>query len=107
VTENTADESILSTAVRAHISHAVIAAYVADAVEAAAAGAVLAGDPGKAVRVTTEEDSTVDLELRLTVVAGHSAADAARSIDAAVRRDLQQLVAVPVTGMRIVFEDGG
>ena len=106
MTENSADESVLSTAVRAHISHAVIAAYVADAVEAADAGAALAGEPGKAVRVTAA-DPSINLDLKLIVESGRPAPEAARAIDAAIRHDLEQLVAVPVAAVRIVFEDGG
>jgi hypothetical protein len=106
--EQPSEESVLSTAVRAHISHAVIAAYVADAIEAAGAGVVLAGAAGKAIRVTAagDEAGTINLELKLIVEVDVAAPDAARAVDAAVRRDVDQLVGVPVGVLRIVFEGG-
>jgi uncharacterized alkaline shock family protein YloU len=96
----------LATTAPAHFSHAVIAAYVADAVAAARAGVTLAGAPAKAVRVAIREDGrSINLDVKVILEYGVAAPVAARAVDAAIRHDLDQLVAVTIGTIRVVVED--
>ncbi len=96
----------LATTTPAHFSHAVIAAYVADAVAAARAGVTLAGAPAKAVRIAIGEDGqSINLDVKVILEYGLAAPLAARALDAAIRQDLDQLVAVTIGTVRVVVED--
>jgi uncharacterized alkaline shock family protein YloU len=98
-------ESVHSPVVRAHISHAVIATYVADAAAGVPGIAQLAGN--KAVRVTTavSEAGTVDIEVHLVLAPGHAAPTVARALDASSRDFLRSMVAVEVGLLSIIVED--
>ena len=99
-----APESVHSAVVKAHISHAVIASYVADALATVDGVGGLAG--GKAVRVGTRDDIAghVDLEIRLVLRDRAAAPDVARAVDRAVREYLQSMVAVDVGRLALVVE---
>jgi len=112
-------ESVLSSSLRAHISHAVIATYVADAALGVNGVAGLVGgsfgslerrsDPDRAARgvhVSTPEPEggAVDLGLRLLLADGASAPEVCRAVDAAVREYLEAMAAVAVGRLSIVVE---
>jgi uncharacterized alkaline shock family protein YloU len=99
-----AAESVHSQKVHAHISHAVIATYAADAAqEVAGVHALLGGhfgsldrrtDPeraAKAVRVSAR-DGGVSLAIHVVVEWGASIPDVAAAVDEAVRRYLREMV---------------
>jgi uncharacterized alkaline shock family protein YloU len=112
-------ESVLSSSLRAHISHDVIATYVADAALGVAGVAGLVGgsfgslerrsDPERAARavsVTTPAAGRgdVDLSVRLLLVKDAAAPDVCRAVDRAVRDYLEAMVAVTVGRVSIVVE---
>ena len=103
--EGNEPESVHSPVVRAHISHAVIATYVADAAADVPGIAALAGS--KAVRVSTADAAagTVDIEVHLDLAAGHAAPTVARALDGAIAGYLRSMVAVEVGSLAIVVED--
>jgi uncharacterized alkaline shock family protein YloU len=112
-------ESVLSSSLRAHISHAVIATYVADAALGVAGVAGLVGgsfgslerrsDPDRAARAVTVATPSpgvgdVDLAVRLLLLRGATAPDVCRAVDRAVRDYLASMVAVTVGRVSIVVE---
>ncbi len=112
-----ARESAHPAVVHAHISHAVVATYAADAalgvpgVHALASGVLGAldrrGDRGlRGPRVTAsaEGDGHVDLELRLVLEPDASAPAVARSVNRAVRDFLLATAAVETGQVRVVVE---
>ncbi len=96
-----APESPCTPAVRAHVSHAVIATYVAAAVEQVA-GVALA--PARAVRITGAEGQ-VDIELRVALAAGIAAPSASHALDAAVRTYLHSMMALDTGRISVVVEE--
>jgi hypothetical protein len=90
-----------SPAVRAQFSHAVIAAYVADAV-AQVAGVTLT--TARAVRVTGTE-SPVDLELHVALAAGIAAPAASHALESAVRTYLHSMMALETGCLAVVVEE--
>ena len=112
-------ESVLSSSLRAHISHAVIATYVADAALGVDGVAGLVGgsfgslerrsDPERAARAVTVTTPAagggdVDLAVRLLVTRDAAAPDVCRAVDRAVRDYLEAMVAVGVGRVSIVVE---
>jgi uncharacterized alkaline shock family protein YloU len=101
-----APDSTSTPAVRAHVSHAlvshaVIATYVADAVEQVA-GVSLAAP--RAVRVTGSE-GPIDLELHVALAAGVGAPAACHALDGAVRRFLHSMMALETGRISVVVEE--
>jgi uncharacterized alkaline shock family protein YloU len=96
-----APQSPSTPAVRAHVSHPVIATYVADAV-AQVAGVSLATARG--VRVTGTE-GTVDLELHIALRAGVGAPAACQAVDSTVRTYLQSMMALETGRISVVVEE--
>ena len=88
-------------AVRAHVSHAVVAAYVADAVEQVA-GVTLAAS--RAVRVAGAE-GPVDIELHVALGAGVAAPAASHALDTAVRTYLHSMMAIETGRISVVVEE--
>lgn len=88
-------------AVRAHVSHAVVAAYVADAVEQVAGVALAAS---RAVRVTGAE-GPVDIELHVALGAGVAAPAASHALDTAVRTYLHSMMAIETGRISVVVEE--
>jgi len=116
--QTTTQESVHSPSVRAHISHAVIATYAADAAsEVDGVHALVGGRVGsldrrtepdraaKAVRVTACPDGGVDLDVHLVAVFGASLPDTADRVASAVRRYLQSMVDLRVQELT-VYVDG-
>jgi uncharacterized alkaline shock family protein YloU len=112
-------ESVHSPVVRAHISHAVIATYVADAVLGVPGVTGIVGgsfgslerraDPDcarRAVRVTSA-DGGVGLVVRVRLGYGASAPAVCRAIDRSVRDYLAAMVAVSVGRLQIVVDQIG
>ena len=97
----TTPESPSTPVVRAHVSHAVVAAYVADAVEQVA-GVTLA--TARAVRVTGAE-GPVDIELHVALRAGIAAPVASHALDAAVRTYLHSMMALETGRISVVVEE--
>lgn len=112
-------ESVLSSSLRAHISHAVIATYVADAALGVDGVAGLVGgsfgslerrsDPERAARAVSvgapaADGGDVDLAVRLLLLRNAAAPDVCRAIDRAVRDYLASMVAVAVGRVSIVVE---
>src|SRR5262249_52374067 len=111
-------ESVHSQAVRAHISHAVIATYAADAaVEVDGVHALVGGRVGsldwrtepdraaQAVRVAARGGGAVALDTRLVVAWGAAIPEVAARVAAAVRAYLESMVDLPVAEVT-VFVDG-
>ena len=98
-------ESVLSPVVRAHISHAVIATYVADAAAAVPGVAALAG--GKPVRVSSAvpERGPVDIEVRIVLAAGFAVPAVAHALHVAVGAYLESMVAVAVGRLLVVVDE--
>lgn len=96
-----APEPASPPAVRAHVSHAVIATYVADAVEQVA-GVALAAP--RAVRVSGA-DGSVDIELHVALTAGVAAPAASHALDAAVRVYLHSMMALETGRLSVVIEE--
>jgi hypothetical protein len=96
-----APESPSTPVVRAHVSHAVVAAYVADAVEQVA-GVTLA--TAHAVRVTGAE-GPVDIELHVALRAGTAAPVASHALDDTVRTYLQSMMALETGRISVVIEE--
>jgi uncharacterized alkaline shock family protein YloU len=96
-----APESQSTPAVRAHVSHAVVATYVADAVEQVA-GVALATARG--VRVTGTE-GPVDIELHVALAAGVAAPAASHALDTAVRTYLHSMMAIEAGRISVVVEE--
>jgi hypothetical protein len=88
-------------AVRAHVSHAVVATYVADAVDQVA-GVTLATARG--VRVTGAE-GPVDIELHVALGAAVAAPAASHALDAAVRTYLHSMMALDTGRISVVVEE--
>ena len=96
-----APESPSTPAVRAHVSHAVVATYVADAVDQVAGVALVTTRP---VRVTGAE-GPVDIELHVALGAGIAAPAASRALDAAVRTYLHSMMALDTGHISVVVEE--
>jgi uncharacterized alkaline shock family protein YloU len=107
-------ESVHSRGVRAHISHAVIATYAADALaEVDGVAGILGGhfgsrdrrtDPeraAKAVHVEVNPGGTVALTVHVLVAYGASIPDVAAAAGAAVRRYLRSMVDVEVEAVTL------
>jgi hypothetical protein len=94
------DASESSPAVRAHVAHPVIAAYVADAVAQVPGVRLTATRP---VRVTG--DGPVDLELHIALAAGVAAPDACRAAADGVRRYLQSMMALETGRITVVVQE--
>jgi len=107
-------ESVHSRAVRAHISHAVIATYAADALaEVDGVAGLLGGhfgsrdrrtDPeraAKAVRVELSPAGTVALTVHVVVAYGASIPDVASAAAEAVRRYLRSMVDLEVEAVTL------
>jgi uncharacterized alkaline shock family protein YloU len=107
-------ESVHSRGVRAHISHAVIATYAADALaEVDGVAGLLGGhfgsrdrrtDPeraAKAVHVEVNPGGTVALTVHVLVAYGASIPDVAAAAGAAVRRYLRSMVDVEVEAVTL------
>ncbi len=112
-------ESVHSPVVHAHISHAVIAAYVVDAVLAVPGVHALVGSTfgsrerrldadrsARGVRVSPAgpQAGTVDLDLRLIVAAEAAAGTVAEAVDRAVRDYLTSMIAIEVAAVTVVVE---
>ena len=96
-----APESPSTPAVRAHVSHAVVTAYVADAVEQVAGVALLTP---RGVRVTGT-DGPVDIELHVALAAGFAAPAVSQALDAAVRTYLHSMMALDTGHISVVVEE--
>jgi hypothetical protein len=88
-------------AVRALVSHPVIATYVADAV-AQVAGVALTGP--RSVRVTGAE-GPVDIELHVALRPGVAAPAACHALDDAVRTYLHSMMALETGRISVVVEE--
>lgn len=95
-----APESPTSPAVRAHVSHTVIATYVADAA-AQVTGVSLAN--GRPVRIAGE--GPVDLELHVALAAGTAAPEASRALAGAVRSYLYSMIALDTGRITVIVEE--
>ncbi len=113
-------ESVHSPKVRAHISHAVIATYAADAAaEVEGVHALVGGrlgsldrrsDPeraAKAVRVSARPDGGVDLDVHLAVAWLAPIPDVAARVAAAVRGYLASMVDLRVSAVTVYVEGVG
>ena len=112
-------ESVHSQSVRAHISHAVIATYAADAArEVPGVHGLLGGQFGsagrrtdpersaKAVRVLTHNgDDRLSLELHLVIAWDRSVPEVAAAVGDEVRRYLRSMIDLEVAEIT-VFVDG-
>ena len=98
--------SVHPPVVRAHISHAVIATYVADATLAVPGVAALAERASRSIHVRPAGygDGVVDLDLGIVLDAGASAPTVCRAVDAGVRAYLASMVAVETDAVSIVVE---
>ncbi len=96
-----APETPSTPAVRAHVSHPVIATYVADAV-AQVAGVTLVTPRG--VRVAGTE-GPVDLELHVALKAGAGAPATCRALDGVVRTYLHSMMALETGRISVVVEE--
>ena len=107
-------ESVHSRGVRAHISHAVIATYAADALaEVDGVAGLLGGhfgsrdrrtDPeraAKAVHVEVAPGGTVDLTVHVVVAYGASIPDVAAAAAGSVRRYLRSMVDLEVEAVTL------
>jgi uncharacterized alkaline shock family protein YloU len=99
-------ESVHSVVVRADISHAVIATYVADAVRGVPG--VTALTASRPVRVVNApDDGSVDVDVRIVIAPSASCPDVSRAIDRAVRSYLGSMVAVLARRVSVTVEGVG
>ncbi|CAA9527483.1 MAG: hypothetical protein AVDCRST_MAG79-635 [uncultured Thermoleophilia bacterium] len=112
-----ARESVHSPVVHAHISHAVIASYVADAALSVPGLHGFAGGgfgplerrgerAARGVRVSHagDDEGRVDLELRVVLDADADGPEVCQRIDDVVRDYLRSMVAVETGSVRVVVE---
>jgi uncharacterized alkaline shock family protein YloU len=98
-------ESVHSAVVRAEISHAVIASYVVDAINGSDGVAALSGSRPVRIINTGDEDGLVDVDVRLVLAEDASCPETSRTINTAVRRYLESMVAVRVRRLTVLVED--